>query len=151
MKSSPNPQMKTDSSLSLSGRMSLIVGRNRATRILGLSPTPLKRKGLIALCLMFLFVSSLRAEQITNRLRVIRVPGTAKVLKAQRSADGAIHLLLDAADGPQYLKSEDGGLTFSSPIAIVNPAAQKPGLKFSGWDMAVGKDGRVHVAMGNNA
>ena len=33
----------------------------------------------------------------------------------------------------------------------MDTVAQKPGLKFSGWDMAVGKDGRVHVAMGNNA
>jgi len=29
--------------------------------------------------------------------------------------------------------------------------AQKPGLKFNAWDMAVSKEGRVHVAMGNNA
>jgi hypothetical protein len=33
----------------------------------------------------------------------------------------------------------------------VDAAARKPGLKFSTWDLALGKDGRVHVAMGNNA
>src|SRR5439155_16837718 len=46
---------------------------------------------------------------------------------------------------------EDSGRTFSPPISIVDAAAQKPGLKFSAWDLAVGKDGRVHVALGNNA
>jgi hypothetical protein len=73
------------------------------------------------------------------------------VFKAQSGADGTIHLLFDAADGPQYVKSEDGGLTFSAPIAIVDAAARKPGLKFSAADLAVARDGRVHVAMGNNA
>src|SRR5204863_314514 len=86
-----------------------------------------------------------------NRVNVIRVPGAGKVLKAERGTEGTIHLLVDARDGPEYLKSKDEGRSFSSPIAIVDTAAQKPGLKFSGWDMAVGKDGRVHVAMGNNA
>jgi len=41
------------------------------------------------------------------------------------------------ADLTAYLKSKDGGLTFGSPIAVVDAAAQKPGLKFSAWDLAV--------------
>ncbi len=65
--------------------------------------------------------------------------------------NGAIHLLLDAPDGPQYVKSPDAGATFNAPIAVVDTASQKPGLKFNGWDLAVGPDDRVHVAMGNNA
>jgi len=101
--------------------------------------------------LILFFVSATRGEESANRINVIRVPSADKVLKAERSADGTIHLLTDAADGPQYLKSKDDGRTFSSPIAIVNAAAQKPGLKFSAWDLAVGQAGRVHVAMGNNA
>src|SRR3989454_10219716 len=86
-----------------------------------------------------------------SRVSTIRVPGTGKVLKAELSSDGTIHLPRDSDDGPQYMKSQDGGVRFSEPIAIVDPATQKPGLKYSGWDLAVGKDGRVHVAMGNNA
>ena len=72
-------------------------------------------------------------------------------MKAQVGANGAINLLLDAPHGPQYVKSPDAGATFNAPIAVVDAASQKPGLKFNGWDLAVGPDDRVHVAMGNNA
>jgi hypothetical protein len=72
-------------------------------------------------------------------------------MKAQLGTDGTIHLLLDSADGPQYVKSQDAGVNFSAPLAVIDMATQKPGLKFSLWDMTVGGDGRVHVAMGNNA
>jgi hypothetical protein len=82
---------------------------------------------------------------------VIRIPGASRIVKAQTGADGTIHLLFDATDGPFYAYSRDGGQTFSAAMAVVDAAARKPGLKFSGWDLAVGQDGRVHVAMGNNA
>ena len=72
-------------------------------------------------------------------------------MKAARGADGTIHLLLDSDTGPRYASSRDGGKMFSPPIEIVDAAAKKPGLEFAGEDLAVGKDGRVHVAMGNNA
>src|SRR5438093_10673673 len=91
------------------------------------------------------------ASERTNRVSAVRIPIAGKVIKAQLGGDGTIHLLLDAPDSPQYVMSRDTGTTFSAPISIVDAAAQKPGLKFSGWDLAVGKDGRVHVAMGNNA
>lgn len=106
---------------------------------------------LIALGLFFVWMVAAHAGELASRVSAIRVPGAAKVMKAQLGAEGTIHLLCDTASGPQYLKSADGGLTFSAPLAIVDAAARKPGLKFSGWDLAVAKDGRVHVAMGNNA
>ena len=143
--------MKTDSSLSPSERItSLLLGRNRPARALTCaSPTQLLTP--IVVSLILLSVSPTRGEETANRVNIIRVPGGGKVLKSERGADGTIHLLVDAADGPQYLRSKDDGGAFSAPIAIVDAAAQKPGLKFSGSDMAVGKDGRVHVALGNNA
>lgn len=91
------------------------------------------------------------ASDVTKRVSVSRVPGAGSVVKAQAGADGTIDLLLDSDDGPQYVKSKDGGATFSAPIPVVDAASQKPGLQFSVWDLAVGKDGLVHVAMGNNA
>lgn len=109
------------------------------------------RVTLIALSLFLIWTLAMDADEMTNRVSTIRVPRASKVFKAQSGADGAIHLLFDSDDGPQYVKSHDGGLTFSAPMAIVDAATQKPGLKFSAWDLAVGKDGRVHVAMGNNA
>src|SRR5947208_7968136 len=92
-----------------------------------------------------------RASERADRVNVIRMPGNAKVVKAQLGADGAIHLLLDAEDGPRYVKSTDAGVTFGAPMTMVDAASQKPGLKFQGEDLAVGKDSRVHVAMSNNA
>src|SRR6266540_5881037 len=91
------------------------------------------------------------ARERANRVDVIHVPGGFKVVKAQLGADGTIHLLLDAEDGPRYVKSTDAGVGFSAPLKIVDAASQKPGLKFQGEDLAVGKDRRVHVAMSNNA
>lgn len=104
-----------------------------------------------ASCFLLAGLLALRAEDATNRVHVVRVPGSANVKKAQCSADGAIHLLFDAEDGPRYARSDDGGATFSAPTALVDVASQKPGLKFSGEDLAVDKEGRVHVAMSNNA
>ncbi len=100
-----------------------------------------------------LFVSMLSAHAVenANRVSTVRVPGSVKVIKAQAGANGMIHLIGDTDSGPQYLKSQDGGLTFSAPIAVVDAASQKPGLKFSAWDLAVGGDGSVHVALGTNA
>lgn len=95
-------------------------------------------------------IMSYAADKPTNPLSVVRVPGALKVLKAQLGADGAIHLLANSESGPRYLKSEDGGLTFSTPMAIVDMTGQRRGLRFDGSDLAVGGDGRVHVAMSNN-
>ena len=106
---------------------------------------------LVALSLSFAWIPPAQSADMTNRVKVVRAPGIAKVIKAQSGSDGAIHLLFDTDDGPKYARSQDHGVTFSAPIAIVDAAAQKPGLKFSGWDLAVGRKGRVHVALGNNA
>lgn len=112
-------------------------------------PSPLLfRFTLVVLSALFLQAAS--AGDMPDRVRAIRVPGVAKVVKAQRGPDGAIHLLFDAAGGPQYAKSE-GGVNFGPPIAVLDRASEKPGLEFTGADLAVGKDGRVHVAMANNA
>ncbi len=107
------------------------------------------RVGLLTLS--FIAFAAGHASDRVNRVNVIRVPDKAKVVKAQVGADGTIHLLLDAEDGPRYVKSTDAGVTFSTPMTIVDDASQKPGLKFQGEDLATGKEGRVHVALSNNA
>ena len=103
------------------------------------------------ICLLLSGTIASQAADTADRVRAIRIPNAGQVVKAQAGADGAIHLLGEGHGGPQYLKSTDGGVTFSTPIPVVDRAAQKPGLKFSVWDLAVGKDGRVHVAIGTNA
>src|SRR6266496_6039274 len=107
--------------------------------------------GCALLILPFITVVAGYASERADRVNVIRVPGDAKLVKAQLGADRTIHLLLDAEDGPRYVKSTDAGVSFSAPLKIVDAASQKPGLKFQGEDLAVGKDRRVHVAMSNNA
>lgn len=92
-----------------------------------------------------------RAGEIASRVSTIRVPGVSKIVKARSGTDGVIHLLFAEVDGPHYANSRDGGVTFSAPIPVVDAAARKPGLEFHGEDLAIGKDGRVHVAMSCNA
>jgi hypothetical protein len=87
----------------------------------------------------------------TPSVTVAEAPGGGQPVAARSDGSGNIHLLYNAKDGPQYVKSTDRGKTFSTPIPVVDPQARKPGLEFSGWDLAVGKGGRVHVAMGTNA
>src|SRR5215471_2253746 len=104
----------------------------------------------VGLYLILCFCSS-HGSEAGPRVKVVRIPGVVKVVKAQIGGDGTIHVLLDAEEGPRYVKSTDGGVTFSSPMTIVGEAAQKPGLRFQGEDLAIGKDGRVHVVMSCNA
>jgi len=106
---------------------------------------------LTTLGLAFLTAFASHADERTNRVTAVRLAAAGQVVKAQLGANGTIHLLLDAADGPQYVNSPDAGATFSEPMPVVDAASRKPGLKFHSADLAVGKDGRVHVAMSNNA
>jgi hypothetical protein len=86
-----------------------------------------------------------------NRVTIVPVPAGGRPIAAKTGPDGMVHLLFDSVDGPQLAISKDDGLTFGDPIAVVDRESRKPGLEFSAWDMAVGKSGRVHVAVGTNA
>ena len=111
------------------------------------------RAGVMLATLNLLLASALiiHAGDLANRVRTIRIPGGSKVLKAELGSDQVIHLLVDSEDGPRYIKFENNGASFSDAIAIVDAAAQKPGLTFHAADLAVGQDGRVHVAMATDA
>lgn len=97
------------------------------------------------------YLAAARAEQGTDAVTTVSVPGGGQPLSAKCDAEGTIHLIYDSADGPQYVKSADNGTTFSLPIAVVDPQSRRPGLEFEGWDFVIGKGGRVHVAMSTNA
>ncbi len=111
---------------------------------------PLLRQLIFASLLLAATIAA-RADETAGRVTAIRVPGVTNAVKAQCDADGTIHLLFDAEDGPRYVRSRNGGITFSPPMTVVDAAARKPGLKFSAEDLAVGPDGSVHVALSNNA
>jgi hypothetical protein len=91
------------------------------------------------------------ADDVTSKVTTVSVPGNGKPVVAKTDKEGAIHLVYDSADGPKYVKSSDGGLTFGKPISVVGEGSRAEGLEYEAWDMAVGKGGRVHVAMGTNA
>ena len=111
------------------------------------------RGAQFAIVASFFILSILPAHAADGSDRVVtaRIPGGLKAAKAQVGPEGAIHVVADSDSGPQYVVSRDGGKTFSAPIPIVDSAARKPGLKFIAWDLAVGRDARVHVALGTNA
>jgi hypothetical protein len=100
---------------------------------------------------LFLFSSGTRADDGAKNVAILSVPGGGKPVAAKTDEKGMIHLLYESADGPNYTRSSDSGRTFAPPISVVGEGSQPEGLEYSAWDMAVGKGGRVHVALGTNA
>jgi hypothetical protein len=91
------------------------------------------------------------ADDSAGKVTTVAVPGGGKPVVARTDKEGTVHLLCDSPEGPKYLKSSDGGVSFSAAIPVVNESPRPAGLEYSAWDMAIGKGGRVHVAMGTNA
>lgn len=91
------------------------------------------------------------AGDTAGKVRTLPVPALGHPIVAKTDAKGTIHLLCDSLGGQKYAKSTDGDMTFSSPVPAVARGSQATGLEYSAWDMAVGKGGRVHVAMSTNA
>jgi hypothetical protein len=100
--------------------------------------------------LLFACIVAHGGEEI-NHVTVASAPIDAKVVTAKTDRTGTIHLLYDTNDGPRYAKSADHGKSFGTAISVVDSESKKPGLEFHGADMAVGKDGMIHVAMSTNA
>jgi hypothetical protein len=113
-------------------------------------PLPEFRRSFIFCAAIVLFCAQCLGAGI-GPVQIIRIPGANQIVKAQLDAAGVIHVLYDADDSPFYRRSTNQGATFSEPVPVVDPASLKPGLKFHAWDLAVGRESKVHVAMGNNA
>jgi hypothetical protein len=95
----------------------------------------------------FVALSAMAQEKVTT----IPCPERGQPAAARTDADGTIHLVFRTDDGPCYAKSTDNGKTFSATLPIVDRKSRKPGLEFDTWDLAIGKSGQVHVALGTNA
>src|SRR5262245_65333566 len=102
-------------------------------------------------------IAAVAVSQLANsddrlgRVTTVGVPAGGRPVVARAGADGTIHLLFDSDRGPQYARSTDNGESFHSIIPVVAGEPGPPGLEYSAWDMAVGKRGSVHVAVGTNA
>jgi len=95
------------------------------------------------LCLALALASSRYGAE---RVQVIHTPHQGQVPDAEVSADGVIHLAYVAGNDAWYVKSSDDGNTFSEPLRINSDiGAVHPPNMFRGPDLALGKDGRVHV------
>jgi hypothetical protein len=92
-----------------------------------------------------------KSLDVTSKVTTVAVPGGGKPVVAKIDKAGAIHLLFDSDDGPKYTTSTDNGVTFVPAIAVVSGGSRQSGLEYSAWDLAVGKAGRIHVAMATNA
>ncbi len=86
----------------------------------------------------------------TQPVSVVHVPHGGEPIIARTGPDGSIHLLYDLDGIPYYVKSSDGGSTFTAPLQVVNREARKPGLAFEGSSMTVGESGAIYVAMSTN-
>lgn len=103
------------------------------------------------LVVLLLVLQCHRADAAPPKIITVPVSAGGQGMAARTDAEGAIHLLIDTADGPQYVNSRDQGKTLSQPVPLVDDASRKPGLEFGARDMAVAADGTVHVALGTNA
>lgn len=106
---------------------------------------------LALLSTMFLWAPTANADDGAGKVTTVPVPAVGRPVTAKIDPVGTIHLLCDSDDGPKYAKSSDGGVTFSAAIPVLSGGSQTAGLEYSAWDMAIGKGGRVHVAMSTNA
>src|SRR5206468_3396965 len=105
---------------------------------------------LAVLSTIFFRPPAANADDGIAKVTTVAVPGRGRPVVAKTDAHGTIHLLYDSKDGPKYARSTDGARTFGSAIPVVL-GPQTTGLEYSAWDMAIGKAGRIHVAMSTNA
>ena len=99
-------------------------------------------------CLALVCAQAVAAPEV----RVVEIPGGGGVPDAETGADGTIHLVWVKADNVWYAKSAADGGTFSEPLRVNSePGTVHPPNMFRGPDVAVGRDGMVHVIWYNNA
>ena len=89
--------------------------------------------------------------QAEERVVTVQVPGSAETVIAKSGPSGTTHVLYYAEHEPKYVRTRDGGRSFSEPVSLVDAASRREGLEYHIWDMVVDSSDRVHVALGNNA
>ena len=82
----------------------------------------------------------------SDRVHIISTPERGQVPDAEVSQDGLLHLAYVAGKDAWYVKSSDDGKTFTTPLRINSDVGTvHPPNMFRGPDLALGKNGRVHV------
>lgn len=98
------------------------------------------------LSLSLTVLAAAAADDVTT----ISMARIGRPVAARVDSEGVVHLVCDSKSGPMYVRSDDGR-AFSKPIPVVATAPDHPGLEFQTWDLAIGKGGRVFVALSTNA
>lgn len=110
----------------------------------------MKHETVVAVFVVAHFFLTLPASG-AERVRTVAAPNDGSPQHAVCTPDGTIHLLYEKDKEPFYVKSSDGGATFSEPLQVVNAAWKRTGIEFNVWDMALGKGGQICAVLGNNA
>src|SRR5690348_15606673 len=93
-----------------------------------------------------------RPARAQAEVRVVAPPNEGAVPDAEVDRQGAVHLVYVSRGSVQYVRSEDGGRTFSAPLQVNSePGTVPPPNMFRGPDVAVGREGIVHVVWYKNA
>ena len=105
---------------------------------------------LVPIAAAAMFAASSKLPE-PGAMSLVRVPNGGIQPQAVADSAGVVHLLYFAGDPKHgdlfYVKSRDYGATWSSPVRVNS----KPGAAIAvgtirGGQLAVGKNGRVHVA-----
>jgi hypothetical protein len=104
---------------------------------------------LCNLALLFLFAV---AGAAAPAVRVLQTPNDGAVPDAAVGPDGQIHITYVSGEDVFYVVSKDDGKTLTKPIRVNSEAGTAhPANMFRGPDVAVGKNGRIHVIWYVNA
>ena len=100
----------------------------------------------------FLLFCGHLALQASDQVRIVHADKQSGVPDAEVDSSGVIHVAYVAGENAFYRQSADGGKTFSTPIQINSePGTVHPSNSYRGPDLALGKNGRVHVIWYVNA
>jgi hypothetical protein len=83
-------------------------------------------------------------------IRIVTVPNGGITPDAELDALGILHVAYFSEDNIYYAESADHGTTFTKPIQVNSESGTGQAGLFRGPDLALGADGRVHVAWYTN-
>ena len=75
----------------------------------------------------------------------ISLPAGAMAPDARVDSSGAIHVAYVAGENVFYIKSSDNGKSFTSPVRVNSEPDSSHAGMFRGPELAIGKNGRVHI------
>jgi hypothetical protein len=100
--------------------------------------------------LVFLLIAAHCAS--ADRVQVVSVPDKGEVPDAEIDSKGTIHLAYVVGEDALYVQSTNNGATFTEPLRVnFEPGTVHPPNMYRGPDLAIGKNGRVHVIWYVNA